>query len=236
MPAMEDRYPPWGYQDLGMLLGAILPSLIGGAIVLRAGQLIAPSLLRSDAARAMIYQVLFYVLMLFSLYVLVSLRHGLPFWKGLSWSFQFRGAWAYLAGAPMLALGGSLFGGLMKAPEFPNPIQELISGRDSLIGVMLFVTFLGPLFEELMFRGFLFPLLQRSFGGWTAIVLTALPFALMHGPQYQWSWQWLAIVGFSGMVFGYARYRSGSTAASTLMHVGYNSTLFIVFLLQQGWI
>jgi len=100
--------------------------------------------------------------------------------------------------------------------------------------MMLFLTVFGPVFEELLFRGFLFPLLARSVGPWPGILLAATPFALVHGSQYHWSWQHLTVVGLAGAVFGFVRYKSGSTAAATLVHTGYNATLFIGFLVQKS--
>jgi membrane protease YdiL (CAAX protease family) len=92
---------------------------------------------------------------------------------------------------------------------------------------------IGPFFEELVFRGFLQPLLERALGAVPAIVLAAIPFALLHGVQYQWSWQHLALIMLAGCAFGTARYLAGSTAAAALLHIGYNVTLFIGYLLQR---
>jgi membrane protease YdiL (CAAX protease family) len=92
---------------------------------------------------------------------------------------------------------------------------------------------LGPLFEELLFRGFLQPLLQRALGPWPAIFLAATGFAVLHGAQYKWSWQHLLLVGWAGVAFGYARYTTGSTAAAALLHGGYNLTFFVGYLIQS---
>jgi membrane protease YdiL (CAAX protease family) len=99
--------------------------------------------------------------------------------------------------------------------------------------VALFGALAGPIFEELVFRGFLQPLLARSMAAWIAILLTAVPFALLHGPGFGWAWQSVIIVGIAGVVMGYVRNRTGSTAASALVHIGYNSTLFVGFILQR---
>ena len=61
---------------------------------------------------------------------------------------------------------------------------------------------LAPVFEELVFRGFLFPLVAEYAGPWAAILLTAIPFALLHGAQYSWAWQQIIIIGIAGFVFG----------------------------------
>ena len=107
---------------------------------------------------------------------------------------------------------------LLRAPEVPDPVKDLITGRASLVIVMVFAVVLGPIYEELFFRGFLFPLLAKTFGAAAGIFLSALPFALLHGAQNQWAWQQITLVGLAGSAFGFVRYRTGSTAASTILH------------------
>ena len=99
--------------------------------------------------------------------------------------------------------------------------------------VAFFAVVLGPVFEELLFRGFLLPLLQRALGAWLGILLAAAGFALLHGAQYQWSWKHLLLVGLAGAAFGLARYKTGSTAAAALLHGGYNLTFFVGYLIQS---
>jgi membrane protease YdiL (CAAX protease family) len=103
-----------------------------------------------------------------------------------------------------------------------------------MIAVLFFGTLAGPVFEELVFRGFVQPLLARSMPAALAILLTAVPFALLHGPGFGWAWQSVMVVGLAGIVMGIVRQRTGSTAAAALVHVGYNSTLFAGFLLQRS--
>jgi hypothetical protein len=183
--------------------------------------------------QAMVYQSLIYALLLGVLYLLVSWRYQQPFWGSLGWTV-FRLPFLCAAIGPVLAIASSTLGVLLKAPPIPSPIEDLISDRRSLFIMMLFLTVFGPVFEELVFRGFLFPLLARSLGPWPGILLAATPFALVHGSQYHWSWQHLTIVGLAGVVFGFIRYKTGSTAAATLAHTGYNATLFVGFLVQKS--
>jgi membrane protease YdiL (CAAX protease family) len=114
------------------------------------------------------------------------------------------------------------------------PMEELLRDRLSIALVGLFATTLGPVCEELAFRGFLQPLLTRTFGAVVGVVLAALPFTLLHGPQYGWSWQHVLPVGLAGLSFGIVRYVTGSTAAATAMHATYNLTVFSAAVLQRG--
>jgi membrane protease YdiL (CAAX protease family) len=206
----------WNYEDLGLFLGSIIPSGILGVFLVRALHI------TSTPGRTLLLQCLLYLILLGALYALISLRYHRPFWSSLGWTMPERGFLECIMGGPILAFGTSILGAALKAPAIKDPIRGLISGRGSLVVVMLFLVVLGPVFEEMVFRGFLFPLLAKTFGAVSGIVLTALPFALLHGAQNQWAWQQITMIGIAGVVFGYARYKTGSTAASTMLHCGFN--------------
>jgi membrane protease YdiL (CAAX protease family) len=110
------------------------------------------------------------------------------------------------------------------------PIEELLKDRTSVIFVGLIAVTLAPVCEELIFRGFLQPLLSRSLGPALGILIAASPFALLHGPEYGWSWRHVALIGLAGVGFGWARYKTGSTAAAAAMHSTYNLTIFAGYL------
>src|SRR5580658_1598922 len=227
-PESEPReYPFWSYEDLGLFIGSVIPVFLLAILIVQ----MVP--IPAGVVRAMVYQSLIYALLLGVLYLLVAWRYQRPFWGSLGWSV-FRLPFLCAAVGPVLAIATSTLGVFLKAPPFPSPIEDLISDRRSLFIMMLFLTVFGPVFEELVFRGFLFPLLARSLGPWPGILLAATPFALVHGSQYHWSWQHLTIVGLAGIVFGVVRYKPGSTAAATLAHTGYNATLFVGFLVQKS--
>jgi len=222
--APEPReYPFWTYEDLGLFIGSVIPVFLLAILAVQ----VLP--MHGGAVQALAYQSLIYLLLLGVLYLLVAWRYHQPFWQSLGWT-AFRVPFLCAAVGPVLAITTSVVGVLIKAPPTPSPIEDLISDRRSLFVMMLFLTIFGPVFEELVFRGFLFPLLARTLGPWPGILLAATPFALVHGSQYQWHWQHLTLVGFAGTVFGFVRYKTGSTAAATLAHTGYNATLFVVFL------
>lgn len=224
----KDDFPFWSYEDLFLLLAAVLPSYLVAIFLVRL------SGVTSKGGQALILQSTFFALLLTALYLLVGLRYRQPFWRSMGWSRPIRGLWWCVAGGPVLAVAVLALGALLRAPEPPDPVKELITGRASLFIVMLFAVALGPMYEELFFRGFLFPLLAKSFGAVAGIFLSAIPFALLHGPQYEWAWQQVTLVGLSGVAFGFVRHRTGSTAASTMLHGCFNLTQFVAFLVLQG--
>lgn len=224
-PEAEPRdYPFWTFEDLGLFIGSVIPVFL---LAMLAVQLVP---LKRSAVQ-MVYQLLIYLLLLGVLYLLVAWRYQRPFWRSLGWRV-FRLPFLCAAAGPVLAITASELGVLLKAPPIPF-IEDLISDRRSLFIMMLFLTVFGPVFEELVFRGFLFPLLARSLGAWPGILLAAMLFAVVHGSQYRWQWQQLSLVWFAGVVFGFVRYKTGSTAAATLVHTGYNAAFFIGFLVLR---
>jgi membrane protease YdiL (CAAX protease family) len=229
----ERREPIWGYQDLALFLSAILPSLALAALLLRTSRMLAPGLLFSDAARTLVFQSFMYVFLVGSLYLVIAWRYHSPFWGALGWTFPVPRALLVLVAGPALAIALSALGGLLRAPMGNSEIEVLIDSRASLAAVMLFGIVLAPIFEEMLFRGFLFPLLARSVGPWLGIVLTAVPFALLHGAQNHWAWQPVVLIGVAGIAFGYVRYRTGSTTSAFLMHSAYNAMGFLGYSLTH---
>ena len=220
----EPRDPVWGYEDLGLFAGAVLPSLALAAGIVRISHI------KSDTLTQLVFQVIFYVLLLVALRVLLAWKYQAPFWNSLGVNFRYRFPMLWLASGTLLSIGISSIAALLKPPSVDSPLEELILDRRSLI----LIVFLGPLFEEIVFRGFLFPLFARSMGSWLAIIATAIPFALLHGSQSDWAWQLLVPIGVAGLVFGWVRWKTGSTAASALVHMGYNATAVVVYFVQKN--
>ncbi|HEY7335090.1 MAG TPA: type II CAAX endopeptidase family protein [Bryobacteraceae bacterium] len=223
----ESFEPPfWNYEDLALFIGAIIPCAFLGLILVRTLHI------ANQAGRTLFFQILIYGLLLAALYALISLRHHRPFWRSLFSSRPVRFPLSFVLGGMLLAIATGIIGAAMGARPVTDPIRALITSQLSLAIVMVFVVVLGPIFEELVFRGFLLPLLVNTFGPAGGILLTALPFALLHGAQNQWAWQQITIIGVAGAAFGYAKYKTGSTAVSTLLHSGFNLMGAIAYIVQ----
>jgi len=228
----EARDPFWNYHDLALFIGAALPSMLLSVVIVMGVRKIAPH--GGKAVDAILFQFIGYAFWFLSLYALLKLRHGRPFWRSLSWAGNHRDIAVCMLSGPWLALAVGWLGYLMGRPDVEIPMLEMLSDRLSIILIGLFAVSLGPLCEELAFRGFLMPLVMRSLGPAAGIMIAAAPFALLHGPQYGWSWRHVALVGLAGVGFGWARYKTGSTAAATAMHSTYNLTFLAGLLFSEG--
>ena len=97
--------------------------------------------------------------------------------------------------------------------------------------ILLQVT-LGPVLEEVVFRGYLFSLLMWLLGRVAicgryrlTVVSAAVIFAAVHLTQPGVGWLQLACITSTGMLYGWIRWRTGSTAPATVSHAAYNVTL-----------
>jgi len=91
---------------------------------------------------------------------------------------------------------------------------------------LLLVSFvvLGPLQEELIFRGFLLTGMAPAIGTWPAIIVTAGVWAISHG---QYEWFFVGEIFALGVLFGWIRCRSGSTIVPLILHVIVNGTAVV---------
>jgi len=227
------RRPVWGWEDVAVLTGAVLPAFFVGMGLMRLLRWLAPTPFQATAVTTLTFQLFVYALLVGALFFLVSWKYGEPVWPALGFKFAFRGAILSFLAGPVLAVGISLLGVAIHTPEVRDPIREMITGRASLALVMIFGVLIAPFVEELFFRGFLLPLIARSIGPWPSIVSTAILFALPHGAQNEWAWQQLVLIAMAGVAFGFVRVRTGATSASFLMHASFNATQFLSFLILR---
>jgi len=238
--AAAERYPFWNYGDLLLFVGLVLPSILVGALLVKAAAWLLHLNPAAKVAEVLSVQFLIYAILFGALRLIFRVKYDRPLWRSLGWTpipipFALVASSGVLAGF-LVALASSL----IHTPDTSNPLMDLLQGRTSVILVALFGITLGPVCEELGFRGFLQPLLVRSLGAAPGIVLAAVPFGLLHYQEYGNSWRHALLITLAGVAFGAMRHRTGSTKAAALMHAAYNSLFFLVLFAQKkdlspGW-
>jgi CAAX protease family protein len=224
-------FPFWDYTDLCLFIGAILPALFAATLIAR-GLFVGFALRgRGQTPELLAAQFLGYGFWFAFLYLLLKVKYQRPFWESLGWVRFGESFWRRIGAGVALAFAAGILGALLRTPDLDMPIKRLLTNRLSVLLVGLAAITFGPVCEELAFRGFLQPLLVRSLRAAPGIVLSALPFALLHGPQYAWSWRHVLVITIAGSFFGWMRHRTGSTAAAAVMHAAYNFTSFSAFVL-----
>jgi membrane protease YdiL (CAAX protease family) len=225
------RVPPWGWQDVALLIGLGVPCFLIfeflAALAAR-GFHMPPT----DAALGVMAQTAAYVALFGLLASILRVVYDVPFWSSLGWSPSRISIWASAAMGPIIALGIAELGGLLRVPDVESPMKQILESKHGLVALAVFGITVAPLAEELLFRGFLQPLLVRSLGAVAGIGVTAFLFGCLHGAQNAWSMPIVALITLAGVAFGVIRH-FGSTRSSVITHVAYNSTLFIA-LLSQG--
>ena len=226
--AIPPRAPVYGWQDVALFFGLGLPLIVFSQVILG---LIAKGMHLSVANPivAIAAQGIAYVLLFTLLAFILRVQYEAPFWKSLGWGPSRIPVASSLALGIALAFGLAILGGLLRIPDVDSPVTKMLASRDSAAILVFFGVLVAPLAEELAFRGFLQPLIVRSFGAIAGICLTALLFGMLHWEQNSKSWWHVGIISLAGVAFGVLRHLSGSTKTSTLAHVAYNSTLFLAY-------
>ena len=130
---------------------------------------------------------------------------------------------------PIVMGTGWLLVKLVGDPGGSNPLLELVlSSRDPLALALLAFTavVLAPLFEEVIFRGALLPVLARRCGPIWGVVLSGLLFGMAHISIGE-----LAPLTVLGIGLGLLRLSSGRLLPSVLMHSIWNAVTFMNLLL-----
>jgi uncharacterized protein len=230
----------WNYRDLALFLGLAAPCLLGGALLAKVALLALFVSTSHKALELLPGQFIGYALLYAALAFIFRFEYERPFWRSLGWRRPEFRLPSIIGLGCLLAFSIAMLGALLKTPEVPAPMRELFNDRSSLLAVAFAGVTVGPLCEELAFRGFMQPLFIRSLGVVPGIFLSALGFGLLHLPQYGYDWQHGVLITMAGAGFGWMRWISGSTLGSTIMHAAYNLTLFLGFYaggskVPQSW-
>ncbi|MBW4561074.1 MAG: CPBP family intramembrane metalloprotease [Mojavia pulchra JT2-VF2] len=230
---------PWGGETvlqvfvLGFfLMGQLFVPLIFSLI---------PVPLASGNVRIQAFSVLIRYLLVASgaLWVLYSsIKRFFPlpeFW----FRFNFQGKWflwglgGYCAALPIVVLVSLINQQLWQGQGGSNPLLQLaLESQDTVALGIFFLTaaIAAPLFEEVLFRGFLLPSLTRYLPVWGAILVSSLLFAAAHLSLSE-----ILPLTSLGIVLGVVYTRSRNLLAPILLHSLWNSgTLLSLFILGSG--
>lgn len=230
----------WNGWDVLVIASLTFVSMVVSqfAVLLVAQRFAYPRLTLGDVATKpivlLIAQFLLYIPIAAFMLMVVEGKYHAPFWKAVRWNWP-RAVWRLLGLGVLLLAGLTALQNLLPMPK-DTPFEHLFDRpRDAYLLSLLAVT-LGPLMEELFFRGFLYPVLARRIGVFWGIVLSALPFGLIHLPQYGWAWAAGFVIFLVGVACGVVRAVTKSVGSSFLVHAGYNGTqMFIALVATHGF-
>ena len=175
-----------------------------------------------------------YVILFAALKIIFFLNQK-PLFRSLGWV-----PWR-LETLPLIGLGFALVVAsvglqiLLRTPDRETPFDLLLNGDwVSRIVISVFGITLGPIIEELLFRGFLQPVMVNAAGVFPGILITSCLFGAAHLSQNADIWQTGVLIAIAGFVFGVVRHVTGSTRASSIVHMAYNTLPFCITLVQSA--
>jgi uncharacterized protein len=246
-PITDDLRVPWGWIDLLFLvifwIGGTLVATIALAIIFQSRGVSWIELQQSPrqlSAFIIVDQVAISLFLMIYLAVYTRLRFDAPFWRTLGWR-EFD-AVARSRAAPYLRfiVLGLVLSGLVQlaSAAFPAktklPIENFFQDRESALLLMLMSVLLAPVVEETIFRGYIYPVVARSFGVGASVIATGILFGLLHAEQLKGGLWQIALMLVVGIIFTWARAAKRTVLASYLLHLSYNSFLFLAFLVSSN--
>ena len=149
----------------------------------------------------------------------------------LLWRRRVSGGIGYVAIMPFVVFAAALAGWLLVAFGHPPSLQEIAVFMTAphnpwVLTYSFFLTLvLAPVFEEVLFRGFILPLFARGIGIGPAVLLTSAIFAALHGDLSYFAPLFVLAVGFS-LAYIY----SGSLLVPIAMHALLNGVNLVLLL------
>lgn len=226
----HDFRPVWNYTDVLLVIGWIAAPILLIFLLVKPpanAKDVAQQITQAQAVLAITAQVIFYGWVYLALYLVIQFRHGIPVLRALQWRRSHFNLALAFGGGLVLAIVVSRLAMLLHTPEVKSPLAGLTDSPLTLVLVSVLAITLAPFFEELIFRGFLQPLLSRTFGAVAGILLTAILFGGLHAPEYSYAWQYAVAITVVGAVLGWVRHSSGSLIPSTVVHGAFNTVAVI---------
>jgi membrane protease YdiL (CAAX protease family) len=243
-PLPNDLRVPWDWVDLLLLLFisfcavfclSFLFATVMGVFGLKPAQMQKSIALRNIFG--VIVQVGLDLFLLGYLAAQMRYRFRSPFWRTIGWRpLELDGpSQALIYGA--LVFAGIFLQALVTAassafvPKRHLPIQTVLEDRHASILFMLVAVLVAPLVEEIIFRGYIYPVVARTFGVASSILATGILFGLLHAPQLWGGWWQIALLILVGVIFTLVRAVSKTVITSYILHTSYNSVQVIAWLI-----
>ncbi|XP_052186552.1 uncharacterized protein LOC127797574 [Diospyros lotus] len=147
--------------------------------------------------------------------------------------FSLKGKWQFDVGLGCLMfplvnrlsqVNANLLPILPSTPVTVSSVEQSIVARDPVAMALyaIVVSVCAPVWEEIVFRGFLLPSLTRYMPLWCSILVSSIAFALAH-----FNLQRMLPLVFLGVVMGAVFTRSRNLLASMLLHSLWNAFVFL---------
>ena len=224
----EPETPFWGFGEILVAIAVFIISLalVANAVIGAIGD-------RAKAGYVQVgeefvaYAAMFTVIKVFCFAARKPLRRSLAFTRTAFHAQSFAGI-----GLGIFFVSFAVQG-LLGTPNVETPFNKLLdSGWASRLAIIGFGVTVGPVVEELFFRGFVQPAMIQLAGVFPGILITSAFFGAVHLAQNANMWQSAVLITIAGFGFGVVRHVTGSTRDSAVSHVAYNALPFLAVLIQ----
>jgi uncharacterized protein len=124
--------------------------------------------------------------------------------------------------------------GMEIVPALQLELHRTAQEEGTLAWLWVAILVAAPVGEELLFRGFMFRgFVHEPRDALPAILVIALIWSLLH---FQYDWFGKAQVLAIGVLFGFVRWRSGSTTLVILLHMLLNLESVVETVFVMGWV
>ena len=151
----------------------------------------------------------------------------IPHWRDVAIAVAGLAVTIAAADALTFALGKDM------VPAFQIELHRTARAQGSLPWLWLAIIVAAPVGEELLFRGFLFRgFVHEPRDAVPGILIISLIWSMLH---VQYDWFGTSQVFVIGLLFGFVRWRTGSTTLAILMHVLLNLESVVETVIVMGW-
>jgi membrane protease YdiL (CAAX protease family) len=225
------RVPVWFYRPFD-LAGVALVFLVFAGLVISSLRAPAASPAALDP-NVLLVNIAFQFMMAGVVTVFAIRRIGVVSWLGLRWPSWH---WVFLIAPCSVLFMWAVFGGLqvsgylrwmesLGVETVQDTVQLLRQSNDpQVVGLMAFAAVVAaPLCEEIVFRGYFYPVMKRFAGAWPAAICSAIVFSAAHGSLTAF----LPLMLFGGLlVFIYEK--TGSLWAPIAVHFCFNAATVVI--------
>lgn len=158
-----------------------------------------------------------------------------PFRETIGWGWSPRfGFWLSVLSAFLLLGGAVLVAALFGVSR--TPFDEMLrSSTAALFATAFLATATAPLVEELVYRGVLFPALQRASNTAVALVIVSILFGSVHFLQYKNSPGTIAAILLLSFALTYVRAATGRVLPCVVIHFVFNGVQVAGLIYEYFW-
>lgn len=166
-------------------------------------------------------------------WALVTRFGRFPFLASIGWGWtRHLRVWQSVGLGIFLFVLGTALAKLLGA-EKPTQLEQIINSSIAARYTIAFLAvFTAPFVEEFLYRGILYPALQRLIGVVGAVILVLGLFTLIHVPQYWPNVGVLAAVGLLSLCLTIIRAQTGRLLPCIVIHLVFNGIQAVLLIVE----